>query len=357
MQGKAALADRLSPEGGDNESDDGDDDEPEAVMAPDVYVLRIECKGHTTPLRKVYHETPAGVGAHGVIPDSKTLRLASSPAARIIAAMPTESVQAMLELATRLAHEAADLGRTHLGRTTISRKSDRSLVTEADRAIETHILAAIRDAHPDHATCAEESASDPNPDRARPRFCWVIDPIDGTRNYVSGFPGYCTSIAVLDRGRTVIGVVLNHNGGDLYVATAGGGATLNGQAVHMTEVRRGDDLLLGVPSSKDKLTVTVVGSWLAKPGIVCRNVGSTALHMSMVAAGQLGAAFCKQCKIWDVAAGVLLVEEAGGRVTNLQGGSLLPFDLTSDPCSDVPHITAACGTHEQLLAQVRAMVE
>ncbi len=78
--------------------------------------------------------------------------------------------------------------------------------------------------------------------------------------------------------------------------------------------------------------------------------------MSMVAAGQLGGAYCKQCKIWDVAAGVLLVEEAGGRVTNLQGDSLLPFDLTSDPCSDVPHLTAAPGTHEQLLEHVRAIV-
>lgn len=271
--------------------------------------------------------------------------------------MPTESIPAMLELATRLAQEAADLGRSYLGRTTISRKPDMSVVTEADRAIEAHILAAIRDAHPDHATCAEESASNPDPDRAAVQYCWVIDPIDGTRNYVSGFPGYCTSIALLDRGRAILGVVLNHNGGDLYVATAGGGATLNNQPVHVTDVHKGDDLLVGVPSSKDPLTVAVVGRWIAMPGMICRNVGSTALHMSMVAAGQLGGAYCKRCKIWDVAAGVLLVEEAGGRVTNLHGGSLLPFDLTHDPCSDLPYITAAPGTHERLLEQVDALVE
>ena len=357
MRGKTALADRLGPERGDHESGDGDNDEPETVMAPGAYVFRIECKGHTTPLRKVYHETRAGVGAHSVIPDSKALRLASSPAGRIIAAMPTESIQAMLELATRLAHEAAEIGRSYVGRAVVSRKPDASVVTEADRAIETHILGAIRDAYPDHATCAEESAGDPNPERSQTRYCWVVDPIDGTRNYVSGFPGYCTSIAVLDRGQSVVGVILNHNGGDLYVATAGGGATLNGQAVHVAEVRKGDDLLVGVPSSKDGLTVAVVGSWLAMPGMICRNIGSTALHMGMVAAGQLGGSFCKQCKIWDVAAGGLLVEEAGGRVTNLQGGSLLPFDLTSDPCSDLPHLTAAPGTHERLLEHVVAMAE
>ena len=349
------LADGLSPERGDDESGDGREHEPEAVVAPGEPMFRIECEWHRAPVCEVYHATRAGVGAPGIISRLKAKWLASSPGARIIAVMPNESTQAMLELATRLAQEAADMGRKYLGRTTVSRKADASVVTEADRAIESHILGSIGEAYPDHAICAEESASDPDPDRAQARFCWVIDPIDGTRNYVAGFPGYCTSIAVLDRGRSVVGVVLNHNGGDLYLATAGGGSTLNGREIHVGEVEAGDDFLVGVPSSKDALTVAVVCSWIATPGMICRNIGSTALHMSMVAAGQLGGGYCKRCKIWDVAAGVLLVEEAGGRVTTLQGEPLLPFDLAIDPGADVPHLAAAPGTHEQLLERVRAI--
>ena len=263
----------------------------------------------------------------------------------------------MLELAKRLAQEAADMGRAGIGRDAVSRKADTSVVTEVDRAIEAHILGAIRDVYPDHATCAEESASACDPGRAAAQYCWVVDPIDGTRNYVSGFPCYSTSIAVLERGRPVIGVVLNHHGGALYVATAGGGTTLNGQSVNVTEVERDDDVLVGVPSSKDRVTISVVGHWIATPGMVCRNVGSTALHLAMLSAGQLGATYCKQCKIWDVAAGVLMIEEAGGRMTDLHGNAVVPFDLTRDPADNISHLAAAPETHERLLSQIGPMVE
>ena len=91
---------------------------------------------------------------------------------------------------------------TALGHHSTSVAFDTSVVTEVDRAIEAHILGAILDAYPGHATCAEESASASDPGRADAQYCWVVDPIDGTRNYVSGFPSYSTSIAVLERGET-----------------------------------------------------------------------------------------------------------------------------------------------------------
>lgn len=269
--------------------------------------------------------------------------------------MPTESIAEMLDLAKRLAHEAADLARSYADRITISRKADESIVTEADQAVEAHILGAIAEAYPDHAVCAEESAAEPDPGRAKSRYCWVIDPIDGTRNYASGFPCYATSIAVLERGHPVIGVVREHTRGDLYVATAGGGATLNEKAVHVRDVASDDDLLIGIPSSKDKLTVTVLRSWVAQRGMVCRNVGSTALHLSMVAAGSLGAAFCKRCKIWDIAGGALLVTEAGGKISDPKGGTWLPFDLTGDPHDDLPYVAGAASTHARLLEQLRPL--
>lgn len=269
--------------------------------------------------------------------------------------MPTESIAEMLVLAKRLAHEAADLARSYADRITISRKADTSIVTEADRAVEAHILRAIAEVYPDHAVCAEESAAEPDPGRVKPRYCWVIDPIDGTRNYASGFPCYATSIAVLERGHPVLGVVLEHTRGDLYVATAGGGATLNEKVIRVRDVGSDDDLLIGIPSSKDKLTVTILRIWIAERGIVCRNVGSTALHLSMVGAGSLGAAYCKRCKIWDVAAGVLLVTEAGGEISDPTGGSWLPFDLTGDPHDDLPYVAGAPSTHARLLEQLRPL--
>jgi fructose-1,6-bisphosphatase/inositol monophosphatase family enzyme len=117
----------------------------------------------------------------------------------------------------------------------------------------------------------------------------------------------------------------------------------------------GGDLLVGIPSSKDRLTVSVLREWAAQPGMVCRNMGSTALHLAMVASGALGAAFCKQCKIWDIAAGVLLVTEAGGRCTNVDGTDRLPFDLAADPNQDLPILAAAPKTHERLIRSIQGV--
>ncbi len=263
----------------------------------------------------------------------------------------------MLKLAKRLALESADLAAGFAGKFTITRKPDTSVVTEADTAIEAHILSAIAQAYPDHATCAEETASMPDPTRGNARYCWVIDPLDGTRNYASGFPCFCTSIAVLEKGRPILGVVYEHNGKDMYVATDGGGMTLNDVPVRLAEVSPEDDLLIGVPSSKDRLTVNILRSWVARRGMVLRNVGSTALHLGMVAAGRLGAAYCKQCKIWDIAAGALMVVEAGGRFTDLRGVPRTPFDLSLDPAEDLSYVTAAAGVHERLLEDIRPRLD
>jgi fructose-1,6-bisphosphatase/inositol monophosphatase family enzyme len=93
------------------------------------------------------------------------------------------------------------------------------------------------------------------------------------------------------------------------------------------------------------------------PGLIWRNLGSTALHLGLVASGALTAAFCKRAKIWDVAAGVLLVTESGGRITDLSGADLAPFDLTDPPDRDLPFLAAAPKTHERLLRTIRTALE
>ncbi|MBU0718861.1 MAG: inositol monophosphatase [Planctomycetes bacterium] len=269
--------------------------------------------------------------------------------------MPDALIQDLLTLATRLATEAGDIARERFGHTRSQMKADASLVTDADQAIQARILSTIAECCPDHGVVAEEMISHPqvHADRTTARYCWVIDPLDGTRNYAQGFPIFSTSIAVLDRGRPVVAVVAGHSLGQLYTATIGTGATLNGQPIQAHDPEVGRDLLLAIPTSKDPLAVYVAHAWTAQRGFIVRNLGSTALHLAMVASGALNGAFSKRCKIWDLAAGLLLVTEAGGCITDATGRDLLPFSLTADSATDLPFLAAAPATHERLLQTIR----
>lgn len=262
----------------------------------------------------------------------------------------------LLQFAQRLAGEAGDICRSRSGPGRISRKADQSVVTETDHAIQAHIVQAIADAHPDHAVVAEETILEghTNKDPMQVRYCWVIDPLDGTRNYAAGFPCFCTAIAVLDRGEPIVGVVAEHNVQSVYSAVRGGGATLNGEIIRTGDLSDRGDVLIGVPSSKDELTVRVVQHWAGMKGIVLRNLGSTALHLALVATGALGAAFSVRLKIWDIAAGALLVTEAGGLVTDPFGQPRSVFALDGDPNENLPFLAASPSRHSSLLESIRA---
>ncbi len=263
----------------------------------------------------------------------------------------------MLELAQKLGVEAIEFTKPYAGQVASRLKDDASVVTEVDHAVQRHIVSAVAEKFPDHAFLAEESldAPDSHPDRATARYCWVIDPIDGTRNFVAGFACFGTSIAVLDRGTPVAAVVVEHNLGHVYTATLNGGAFLGDRRLEMPEPDPERDVMVGIPSSKDRLTQRVVLLWQGTRGLITRNLGSSAVHLGMLASGALGAMFCKKCKIWDVAAGVLLVSEAGGRVTDPTGEAILPFDLTGDPNADTPILAAAPNIHQRLLAGIRSV--
>lgn len=241
-----------------------------------------------------------------------------------------------------------------LGSTTISRKADRSVVTEVDHATQAHILSAIADAYPDHGVCAEETVERPerHADRREARFTWVVDPLDGTRNFAVGLPCFSTAIAVLDRGNPVVGVVVEHNLGHCFTAIKGQGARRNDQPISVTDAVDHGEMLVGVPSNKDPLTVAVLTRWLATPGIVYRSFGTTAYHLALTATGALDAVFCKRNKIWDLAAGALIVTEAGGLLTDPFGGPRLPFDLTADRNADVPFIAGRPDAHATLRASI-----
>jgi myo-inositol-1(or 4)-monophosphatase len=325
----------------------------------------------------------------------------------MISLMEDERIAGMLELARQMGLEAADTALPHAGRTAATRKVDNSLVTELDHTIQERIAARIVEHYPDHALLGEESSNgvvspaapqtspcanvgQPEPEASacaslpetKPqasakrifalpdesakhsyrstsplpsaaRYCWVIDPIDGTRNFVNGVPCFSTSIAVLDRGQPVVGVVVEHNRRDVFEATLSGGARLNGDPIHCADPPPNRDTLIGLTSDKTSLTRKVLEAWSATQGIVLRNLGSTAVHLALVASGALAADFCCLCKIWDIAAGALLITEAGGRITTPYGDPRIPFDLSLEPTAKLPILAAAPATHERLLRTIR----
>ncbi len=296
--------------------------------------------------------------------------------------MVDSTLSGMLNLATNMAVEAASISLAGFGKAAAQRKPDDSVVTETDYAVQTHIVRRITEAFPDHAIVAEEApkrASD-HGDPTRARYVWVVDPLDATRNYAAGLSCFATSIAVLDKNvpqdpseprasaraesrnsgfetyskaAPVVGVVYEHNLRHLYTAVLGQGAEMNGQPMRVVEPPSGHDHLIGFPSSKDELTVQVVRRWVGTKGLILRNLGAATLHLAMVASGALEAAYTKQSKIWDVAAGALMVREAGGRITDPFGADLLPFDLSTDPNRDIPFLAGGPTMHDRLLQSFR----
>jgi len=269
-----------------------------------------------------------------------------------IMASPTPT--RMLELARRLATQAAEIALRDVGKPAIRYKPDKSVVTETDSAIQAMILDALADIYPDHAVIAEEvvTQSERHADRRDARFCWVIDPLDGTRNYVAGIPCFCTSIAVLDRGMPVVGVVAEHNVGNVYHATATGGAFLDDRPISASRSISGRDQLVGIPSDKSPLTVAVLGKWITVPGLVTRNFGSIALHLAMVASGALDAALSVKGRIWDIAAGALIITEAGGCHTDVRNQSPFPFGPGACPDDPLPVLAGCPDMHEKLLGSI-----
>jgi myo-inositol-1(or 4)-monophosphatase len=231
------------------------------------------------------------------------------------------------DLAVTLARQAGDVQRaryeTELDVRTKSASID--LVTEVDKECEQLIVEGIEARRPDDAILAEEGGGT---DRAGARFRWVIDPLDGTTNYAHGFPRFCVSIGVeraSDRGsERVAGVVYDPLLDELFHAVKGAGAWLDQRALAVSRESRLDRALIATGFAYDvhrnpEDNLERFASML-KAARGLRRDGSAALDLCYVAAGRLDAYWEYKLHAWDVAAGFLIVEEAGGRVTDSQGG-------------------------------------
>lgn len=205
---------------------------------------------------------------------------------------------------------------------TVAEKQRHDFVSEVDRAAEDAILRVIRRAHPDHAVLAEESGH-AGGNREHP-VEWVVDPLDGTTNFLRGFPHFAVSIGIREKGRPTHGIVYDPSREELFVASQGRGALLNDRRIRVNERKGVKDALLatGFPfRQRDRLEYYMaMFQDLFREAADVRRAGSAALDLAYVAAGRVDGFWEFGLKPWDMAAGAVLIREAGGVVTDLTGG-------------------------------------
>jgi myo-inositol-1(or 4)-monophosphatase len=226
-----------------------------------------------------------------------------------------------------------------------SKSSLNDLVTEADHASEKVIFKVIQDVFPTHFILSEETGEI----KQESNIKWIIDPIDGTINFANGIPICCVSIGVEENGKMILGAVYNPMMNELFVAERGQGATLNGKKI---TVSNKDNLLssclvTGFPyqyldAANGPLQIF---DKLIRKAIPVRRLGSAAIDLCWTAAGRFDGFYEHKLQAWDSAAGFLMVEEAGGKVTDLAGNPYSPYQ---------PGIIATNGKiHDQLLAVIK----
>ncbi|EMR13535.1 inositol-1-monophosphatase [Methylophaga lonarensis MPL] len=227
----------------------------------------------------------------------------------------------MLNIAVRAARQAGSLivrSLQHVDHLEVTTKGRNDYVSDVDRLAEKEIISVIKKAYPDHAIMAEESGNAGNADTV-----WVIDPLDGTTNFLNGFPHYCVSIAVMVRGRVEHAVVFDPLRDELFTASKGEGAKLNDRRIRVGKRKEltGALLATGFPFKYPQHFDAYMGMFNALFPKVSdiRRAGSAALDLAYVAAGRVDAYWEIGLEKWDLAAGWLLVEEAGGTVTDFSG--------------------------------------
>jgi myo-inositol-1(or 4)-monophosphatase len=229
----------------------------------------------------------------------------------------------------------------------IDKKGAIDLVTEVDVAVERMFRAMIAERFPDHLVLGEELQQDDLRTRTAPGYCWVFDPIDGTTNFAHGLPIFCASLGLELDGEAIVAAVYDPTRRELFTAERGQGARLNGAPIRVTQAETVLDSLLvtGFPytiheSETGEELVALFGHFLGRSRAV-RRLGSAALDLCYVAAGRLEGFYEATLKPWDSCGGALIVEEAGGRVTDWQG---TPFQ------SRLPQVLATNGRiHDEML--------
>jgi myo-inositol-1(or 4)-monophosphatase len=250
----------------------------------------------------------------------------------------------MLNFAIETAVQAGKLLLDKLGRRLdVSKKGDINLVTEADIASERLIIERIKSHHPKHTILAEESGESAISDGDK-LWKWIIDPLDGTTNFAHGYPCFAVTIALEYNGEVVIGVTYDPTRDEIFAAEKGCGATLNGKRISVSNTEKLSDALIvtGFPydfAKRQGIFENLLKLLFRARGV--RRDGSAAIDMAYVACGRFDGFWEEGLNPWDVAAGLLLITEAGGCVTHYDGS---PFNIYKSP------ILASNGLiHEEMM--------
>jgi fructose-1,6-bisphosphatase/inositol monophosphatase family enzyme len=278
----------------------------------------------------------------------------------------TTSLSDDLRFAVDLARSAGEIVRHHYGHVERLTKTHAATtdeaVTEADRAAQRHIVAGLRGQFPGDGIIGEESDTGTSitfdvkdPDGRN----WVIDPIDGTNNFIAGLGAFAVCIGRLDAGRPVLGVVYDVTRGVTYAAAAGLGATVDGRPTRAPATPLGDASVLMMTSNllgKDGRAPAWACRWIGQTAWKTRILGSAAIEAVQVAAGVAHGAVTVNGKLWDVVAPAAIVLEAGGTLTDLSGREIFPFDLRGYVGAKVPFLAAGPAARSQLLAELASTV-
>ena len=251
----------------------------------------------------------------------------------------------MLNFAIETARMAGGLLLEKFGKKiNVSMKGDINLVTEADLASEKLIIERIRSHYPQHSILAEESGEAVIIGGTN-KWKWIVDPLDGTTNFVHGYPCFCVTLALEHEGRIVIGVTYDPTRNELFSAEKGQGASLDNKPIRVSAAQKLADALIvtGFPydiKQRENFARHLTSFLLRSRGV--RRDGSAAIDMAYVACGRFDGFWEEGLNPWDVAAGLLLIEEAGGRVSYYDNS---PFSIYTPP------ICASNGTiHDEMIA-------
>ena len=263
----------------------------------------------------------------------------------------------MLEVAVVAARLAGSVALEQMNYAKARIKSSDQLVTETDVRCQKIIIDRIKQTYPDDGFIAEEGQSGElykQPPRADSEIWWVIDPIDGTNNFAHRLPLFAISIAAMYQGRPVVGAIFDPSVDAMFTAVESGSARLNNRTISCNE--EVIDYFTGIGVDGHYERGTNAPAWLSGliPRMKVRNLGATALHLAYVANGSFAAAVVNTPKLWDIAAGGLIAEAAGAKLSDWQGNDVFPLDLNEYQGQSIQTLAANQRIYNELVEFINA---
>ena len=256
----------------------------------------------------------------------------------------------MLEVATVAARLAGQRAMEEINYLKVSIKNNSELVTQTDLRCQTIIVDRIKENFPDHGFIAEEGDGGSvfkQPPRGAQPFWWAIDPIDGTNNYAHRVLSFAVSVALIYKDEPVVGVIFDPATESTFTAVKNGGAQYNGTRIFAGEEEINEYASVTIDSNIDQNSLPAVTALMLRTRF--RNFGTTALHMAYVAKGGFIASILISPKLWDIAAGSLIVEEAGGIVTDWNGQKIFPMDVANYNRRPIPTVASNRKVNAEIL--------